>query len=182
MHIDNSVHKNVFLVGPMGVGKTMIGKLLAQELSLTFVDSDQEIESRAGADISWIFDKEGEAGFRVRESKMIEELTRKEGILLATGGGVILCEVNRQHLRDRGVVVFLDMSLEVQMERIRNDRKRPLLQGVDTGTVLEEMKTLRDPLYRSVSHIRMFVDGLGSRKVVSDIIDAMSELGFLKSN
>lgn len=116
--------KNIFLVGPMGVGKTTIGRSLAKELSLEFIDSDQEIEERAGADISWIFDVEGEEGFRDRESQVIDDLTQRSRILLATGGGSILREINRQRLSSRGVVIFLDTSLELQIKRTQRDRKR----------------------------------------------------------
>ncbi len=179
MRLNSSVCKSVFLVGPMGVGKTTIGRLLARELSLEFIDSDLEIEARAGADIAWIFDVEGEHGFRDRETKVIADLTVRDGILLSTGGGSVLREENRHSLASRGCVVFLDTSLAIQVARTKKDRKRPLLQNVDHRTVLAEMKTLRDPLYEEVSDIRVFVGESTSKRVVSGIIARMADKGFV---
>ena len=161
---------NIFLVGPMGVGKTTIGKQLAEELNLTFLDSDQEIESRAGTNISWIFDVEGEDGFRDREALVIDDLTSKQGILLSTGGGSILREENRQCLTSRGIVVHLDTSLELQIRRTEKDKKRPLLQDADHREVLTRLKQQRDPIYKSVADISYFVGDESSKKVVSGIM------------
>ena len=116
---------NIFLVGPMGAGKTTIGRLLAKEMKLDFLDSDHEIESKTGANISWIFDMEGEAGFRERESKMIEELSAHKKIVLATGGGAVLSEQNRRFLQSRGTVIYLMTTINQQVERTRRDQKRP---------------------------------------------------------
>jgi len=171
--------RNIFLVGPMGVGKTTIGKFLAQELGLEFYDSDQEIEHRAGADIAWIFDVEGEEGFRARESAVINELTAMSGVVLATGGGSVLNAENRRRLRSRGVVVFLDTSLEVQMRRMERDKKRPLLQNVDHEEVLTVLKEERDPIYREVADIRIFVGDSSSRKTVSSILGQLKEHGYI---
>ena len=182
MRLNNKVFSSLFLVGPMGVGKTTVGKQLARELSLKFIDSDQAIEARAGADISWIFDVEGEAGFRERESKVIEELTQLPDVLISTGGGCVLSKENRQHLKSRGVVVFLDTSLEIQLSRTKKDRKRPLLRNVDHAEVLKEMKTLRDPLYKDVSHIKVYVGESGSKRVVSSIIDKLNDQGFIEKS
>jgi shikimate kinase len=179
MRLNDSVYSSVFLVGPMGVGKTTIGKMLARDLGLKFIDSDQEVERRAGADISWIFDVEGEAGFRERECKAIEELSAQDGIVLSTGGGAVLREENRGHLRERGFVIFLDTSLEIQINRTRNDRKRPLLQNVDHRKVLKEMKQHRDPLYNSVADLRISVGDSGSKRVVTSIVGKMTEQGLL---
>lgn len=172
--------KSLFLVGPMGVGKTTIGKALANELGLEFVDSDHEIERRAGADISWIFDVEGEEGFRERESQVLDELTQRDGIMLATGGGSVLRPRNRRYLQSRGVVVFLDTSLEMQIKRTEKDKKRPLLQNVDKEAVLKKLKDERDPLYEEVCHLRVFVGDGSSRKIVNEILDLLRQEGFLE--
>lgn len=165
-----SHQQNVFLVGPMGVGKTTIGKLLAQELELEFIDSDHEIERRAGANIAWIFDVEGEEGFRDREAAVIEDLTARQGILLSTGGGSVLRPENRQFLISRGVVIHLDTSLELQIKRTAKDKKRPLLQGRNHRKVLTELKANRDPVYQSVADITCFVGEETSKKVVNNIL------------
>lgn len=147
----NSVD-NIFLIGPMGAGKTTIGKQLALELKLKFYDSDHEIEKRCGAEISWIFDMEGEAGFRVREEKIIEELTQLNKIVLATGGGVVLSAENRRHLHSRGLVIYLLATVNQQLDRTRHDQKRPLLQNVDdTEGTLRALMEKRDPLYREIA-------------------------------
>lgn len=180
MRFNSSIYKSLFLVGPMGVGKTTVGKLLARELSLKFLDSDQEIEVRAGTDISWIFDVEGESGFREREAKVIDELTQLPNIMLSTGGGCILSQANRAALRSRGVVVFLNTSLDIQDARTKKDQKRPLLRGVDRRVVLTEMKALRDPLYQEVADIKIFVGETNSKQVVANIIDRLVEQNFVE--
>ncbi len=177
MRLNLEICRNVFLVGPMGVGKSTIGKMLARELSLVFIDSDHEVEKRAGANIPWIFDVEGEAGFRERESRVIDDLTQLEGIMLSTGGGCVLREDNREWLKSRGFVVFLDTSVDIQVARTRKDKKRPLLQNVNHRKVLREMKTLRDPLYADVADLRVFVGDSGSRRVVTGIVARMAERG-----
>ena len=159
----------------MGVGKTTIGRQLAQELHLEFIDSDQEIEDRAGANISWIFDVEGEEGFRIREAAVIDELTSRQGILLSTGGGSVLREENRLCLKSRGIVVHLDTSLELQIRRTEKDKKRPLLQGTDHREVLTRLKQQRDPIYKSVADISYFVGEESSKKVVTSIMRQLHE-------
>jgi shikimate kinase len=144
---------NVFLVGPMGAGKTTIGRALASHLHKTFVDSDHEIEARTGAPVALIFEIEGEAGFRQREASVIAEITRARDIVLATGGGVVLSDDNRQYLRTRGTVVYLHAPLDTLLERTRHDRGRPLLQNGDREGVLKNLLEQRDPLYRDVAHI-----------------------------
>jgi len=153
----------------MGAGKTTIGRLLAQKLRLEFVDSDQEIEERTGADIPWIFDVEGEAGFRDREQRVIEELTQRDGILLATGGGVVMRPENRVALGGRGIVVYLYTSLEQQVARTGNDRHRPLLQGVDPVQTLQDLMAVRDPLYREIADYVVETDGLTARSVAQKL-------------
>jgi shikimate kinase len=178
MHLSKS--KNLFLVGPMAVGKTTIGKMLARELHLQFIDSDQEIEDKAGAEISWIFDVEGEPGFRDRETSIIDELTQRSGVLLATGGGSILRKENRRKLQSRGIVVFLDTSLETQIKRTEKDKKRPLLQNTDHRKILSDLKDQRDPLYHEVSDIRMFVGNNNTRKTVTGILQQLKADGMVK--
>ena len=175
-----SLPKRVVLVGPMGAGKSTIGRMLAKELGYRFLDSDRIIEERCGANIPWIFDVEGEIGFRDRETKVLEELTLLPNILLSTGGGSILRTKNRRYLKSRGVVVFLDTTVDVQMQRIENDKKRPLLQDVDKGEVLSQMKRYRDPLYEEVSDVKVFSSDAGSKRVVSNIIEGLVEKGFIE--
>ncbi len=144
---------NIFLVGLMGAGKTSVGRLLAKRLGKTFCDCDQEIERRTGVKIPVIFEIEGEAGFRSREAAMLRELTARNDIVLATGGGAILREENRQTLTKSGTVVYLRASLDDLWQRTRHDRSRPLLQTPDPRAKLEELFALRDPLYREIATI-----------------------------
>jgi shikimate kinase len=144
---------SIFLVGMMGAGKTTVGRLLARRLKLRFVDSDREIESRCGVKIPVIFEIEGETGFRARESAVIEALAALPGIVLATGGGVVLVERNRRCLAEHGTVVYLRAKPEDLYERVRHDRNRPLLAGGDPLAKLRELHEQRDPLYRSVADV-----------------------------
>lgn len=161
-------HQRVFLVGPMGAGKSTIGRLLADDLHLDFRDADREIEERSGVDIPWIFDKEGEAGFRDRETAMIEELSGLEGVLVSTGGGVVGRAENRE-LMARGTVIYLYASIDEQVRRTAKDKKRPLLQNANPRKVLEELMAVRDPLYREVAHIIVDTDGRTPRAVALDL-------------
>ena len=178
MRPDSHRSRNIFLVGPMAAGKTTIGRMLADELGLTFKDSDSEIERRTGADIPWIFDMEGEEGFRERERQVLAELTTETGILLATGGGSIELEENRKNLRSRGIVIFLDTSIELQLARTKKDKKRPLLRTDDREKVLQDLKKKRDPLYAEVSDIKVFTGDSGSRKMISGILQSLREEGY----
>ena len=162
--------RNVFLVGPMGAGKSTIGRLLAKELGFPFKDSDREIEATTGADIPWIFDVEGEEGFREREEAMIAELVQERGIVLATGGGVVMREANRTALADNGLVVYLCTSVDQQLQRTAKDRQRPLLQTADPEKVLRELMAKRDPLYREIAHLVIETDQRGPKTVVTSII------------
>lgn len=166
---------NVFLVGPMGAGKTTIGRQLSELLRLEFIDSDHEIEARTGANIPWIFDVEGEAGFRAREEGVIDVLTQRQQIVLATGGGVVMREVNRRHLHARGVVIYLLTPVSIQLERTSRDRNRPLLHTPDPRQRLTELMELRDPLYRETAHIVMPTDGGSAREVALKIIHALED-------
>lgn len=145
--------QRVFLVGPMGAGKSTIGRLLSKELSLPFKDTDHEIEERTGADIPWIFDMEGEDGFRERETVVIDELSQLPKVILATGGGAILREQNRQFLASRGMVVYLETSVDQQYQRTLRDKNRPLIQQDDPHAVLEKLFAIRDPLYRATADL-----------------------------
>ena len=180
MLIYSSRPRRLFLVGPMGVGKTTIGKMLASELRLRFVDCDQEIEHRAGANIAWIFDVEGESGFRIRESHVLSELTQEDGVLVATGGGAVLMEVKRGYLKERGIVVHLDTAVDLLVKRTANDKKRPLLQNTNPREVLEKIKKERDPLYREVSDVRVFVGNNSSRKAVLQILENLKREGLIQ--
>jgi shikimate kinase len=144
---------NVFLVGPMGAGKTTIGRNLAKILQRTFVDLDTEIELRCGAGIPWIFDREGEQGFRDREAALLEELAARKKLVVATGGGVVLRPRNRLILKQAGVVVFLSVSARELFERTRNDTHRPLLQVPNRREVVGRLASERDPLYREVADL-----------------------------
>lgn len=161
---------NLFLVGPMGAGKSTIGKQLAKELKLEFYDADQEIEARTGADIAWIFDVEGEEGFRKREAYVIDELSQLQGIVLATGGGAVLNADNRNRLAARGTVVYLYTTVEQQMRRTARDKRRPLLITETPESVLRELMAFRDPLYREVADVVVNTDGRTVRSVSAEVI------------
>jgi len=161
---------NVFLVGPMGAGKTTIGRQLARLLKCNFLDSDREIEQRTGVNIPLIFELEGEPGFRARERGVIDELTQLPDTVLATGGGAILDPDNRAHLAERGTVVYLETSVAQQLARTGRDRNRPLLQTEDPKRRLEELLSIRDPLYREIADIIVLTDGRTAKDVVNQIL------------
>jgi len=167
--------RNVFLIGPMGAGKSTIGRLLAKELKYPFKDSDREIEVRTGADIPWIFDVEGEEGFRQREEAMIAELVHEDGIVLATGGGVVMRPANRAELKSGGLVVYLRTSVEQQLQRTAKDRQRPLLQNADPEAVLRDLMAKRDPLYREIADLIIETDQRGPKVVVNAILAKLQE-------
>jgi len=162
---------NIFLVGLMGAGKTTVGKLLAKHLDKTFYDSDHEIERRTGVNIPLIFDIEGEAGFRSREQAMIEELTRKQDIVLATGGGAVLSPQNRAALSEHGTVVYLRATAEDLWLRTRHDRGRPLLQTADPQARLALLFEQRDPLYREIADITVDT----SRQSVASLVHQLEQ-------
>ncbi|HBS42971.1 MAG TPA: shikimate kinase AroK [Oceanospirillales bacterium] len=163
------MQSSIFLVGPMGAGKTTIGRMIAQEFGYSFYDSDRVIEQRCGADIPWIFDVEGEEGFRQREEQVIDELTLMPGIVLATGGGAILRDSNRAHLSSRGHVVYLFTSIEQQLVRTSRDKNRPLLQTPDPEAVLTRLFEVRDPLYRSIADTIIETDQRNPRWVIQEL-------------
>ena len=162
--------RNIFLIGPMGVGKSTIGRVLADQVGLAFYDSDREIEASTGADIPWIFDVEGESGFRARESRMIQELTAHDGIVLATGGGSVLAQENRECLSERGIVVYLRASIAQQFERTARDKNRPLLMTPDPEAKIRELMKIREPLYQEVADIIVNTNRRSPRSVSAEIV------------
>jgi len=160
----------IFIVGPMGAGKTTIGRGLAQQLGLDFRDTDLEIQKRTGVDIPTIFEFEGEAGFRTREKQIVDDLTQLDGLVLATGGGAVMEADNRRQLAARGVVVYLRCSPQQQFERTYKDRNRPLLQTEDPRAKLSELFELRDPLYREIADHVISTENRPASSVVRDIV------------
>ena len=154
----------------MGSGKSTIGRLLSNELKVSFIDTDKVIEERAGANIPWIFDVEGEDGFRNREEAIVDELTQEDELVLATGGGVVIREANRNALRNRGFVVYLQTSVEQQLERTMRDKNRPLLQTDNPRERLETLLKTREPLYKQTADMIMKTDRRHPRAVVSQLV------------
>ncbi len=162
---------NIYLIGPLGTGKTSVGKLLAKLMGRPFYDSDHEIVSRTGVDIPWIFEQEGESGFRVREAAMIAELTAMSGIILATGGGAVVTESNRKHLTDNGVVVYLRISTKEQMQRVQARKSaRPLLKIYNTEEKLAQLNASREPYYQKMADLVYQTDALNPREIAEKIL------------
>lgn len=155
----------------MGAGKSAVGRYLARTLHLSFVDSDDEIELRTGVDIPFIFEKEGETGFRKREAVVIDDLSKMDGIVLATGGGAIIDADNRSHLGGRGFIVYLFTTVDQQVSRTRKGRERPLLENADPRTTLEELLAIRDPMYREIADLVVETDGRKVNAVANEIIE-----------
>jgi shikimate kinase len=162
--------ENIILVGPMGSGKSAVGRLLADRLGLALVDSDAEIEARTGVDIPYIFEREGEAGFRAREAEVLDEITQRQGVLVATGGGAVLDPRTRQRLRDRGRVVYLRTSVDQQLARTRRTAQRPLLNNPDPRGTLERLMVQRSALYEEVADVTVDTDGRKVKTVVEEIL------------
>jgi shikimate kinase len=165
--------RNIYLVGPMGSGKSAVGRILARMVDAPFMDSDAEIEKRTGVDISFIFEKEGEARFRQREKEALEALTVLEPLVLATGGGAVLLPENREMLATRGNVVYLITSVEQQAHRVSHARHRPLLANVDPEVKLRQLMLEREPLYTSIADFRVTTDGRKIQAVAEEIIKAL---------
>ncbi|MBA3563503.1 MAG: shikimate kinase AroK [Gammaproteobacteria bacterium] len=165
----------VFLVGPMGAGKTAVGRQLARRLHFSFSDSDHEVETRTGVDIPFIFEKEGEAGFRRREKDAIDRLTQRDRIVLATGGGVVLDAGNRECLAARGYVVYLHASIEQQLERTSRGNRRPLLHTEDPRTALENLMREREPLYLEIANAIIETDGRRVAAVAAELYGRLDE-------
>ncbi|NQY34583.1 MAG: shikimate kinase AroK [Alteromonadaceae bacterium] len=167
--------RNIFLVGPMGAGKSTIGRELAEKLHLDFFDSDQEIERRTGADIAWVFDLEGEEGFRKREESVIDDLSERQGIVLATGGGSVISPEVRNHLSARGIVVYLETTIDKQVARTQRDRRRPLLQtSEEPRVVLERLAVERNPLYEEIADVIVKTDDQSAKVVANKIVERLN--------
>ncbi len=164
---------SIFLIGPMGAGKSTIGRLLSQELHYTFLDADRFLEERQGVSIRELFAQRGEAFFRDCESQLLDELTQRPALVLATGGGVVLRPGNRTHLKTRGIVVYLRASLQVQWQRLQYDQERPLLQVADSQAELAKIAQLRNPLYAITAHITIDTDCRSPHLLVRKIIKSL---------
>jgi len=161
----------------MGAGKSTVGRQLAKSLGRDFFDSDKEIEKRTGVSISWIFEMEGEAGFRAREKKVIDDLTQLKDIVLATGGGAVLSEDNRRALRSRGNVVYLSASAEQLFRRTSKDKTRPLLQTDDPKQQIINLLAERDPLYQNVADIELRTGDQSIQHAVVEVIKQLENVG-----
>lgn len=159
----NSMNRlaNLFLIGPMGAGKSTVGRRLARQLDMQFIDLDQQIEAETGSSIALLFEVEGESGFRKREAAALASTTLQQGIVLATGGGSILDPSSQALLRERGLVIYLEAPVELQLERLARDRTRPLLRAPDRTQRLREMARVRNPIYSSLAHLTICADRSG---------------------
>ena len=164
----------IFIVGPMASGKSTLGKKLAQALSIDFVDTDREIEKKAGAEISWIFEVEGEEGFRERERKVLKKSINNDDVVISTGGGIVTVKENRALMTAKGKVVYLKTPLEIQLKRTEKDKKRPLLAKGSKKQILETLKKERDPKYEEIADITIDQDGQKNRTtIINEIIDRL---------
>lgn len=169
--------RSVFLIGPMGSGKTTVGRQLARRLGYQFMDSDADVEARTGVDVAFIFEKEGEPGFRIREREVIDRLTQLPRIVLGTGGGAVLAAENRERLAARGVVVYLETSVEQQLARTRRSKRRPLLDTEDPRGRLAVLMQEREPLYRSIAAMTVLTNGRKSASVAAEIAERLDGMG-----
>ena len=172
--------QNIFVIGLMAVGKSTVGRQLAETLGMPFVDSDHEIEERAGAEISWIFDVEGEEGFRDREEHVIDELSQRDGVVVATGGGVVKRKANREHLAARGIVIHLDCPIEKLLDRTSKDKRRPLLSGPNREEVLRGLMAERAPLYEEIADYRFVSGERGPKHLVQKIVRTLQQDGVIR--
>jgi len=160
----------LLIIGPMASGKSTIGLKLASRLNLDFIDTDQQVEDRAGAEISWIFDIEGEIGFRIREEEVLKEACLKDETVISTGGGIILEENNRKLISESGVVIYLEVSIQTQLERTLMDKSRPLLDNKDKEQTLKNLKKQRTPLYEEIANITIKAGDRSNNEVVEEIL------------
>ena len=170
------MHRNIFLVGLMGSGKTTVGRVLAKHLGFQFIDSDHEIEARTGASISWIFEIEGEASFRKREAEVIQDLTQKKGVVLATGGGAVIDPENRRYLKSRGTVIYLRASANHILQRTSHDKSRPLLQTENPAKKIEELALQREPWYREIADIVIDTGRPNVHAMVQSILNQLKKM------
>lgn len=168
--MSKTINQNIFLIGPMGAGKSSVGKYLAKQLGMQFYDSDEEIEKSTGVDLGWIFDVEGEEGFRKREIAVIAKLSTQSNIVLATGGGTVVSPENQQMLAEKGLVIYLEVSLQHQEPRVVNESRRPVLRVNNRQEVLKKLQEERLPIYQSLAHFRVPTDNRTVRAVADDII------------
>lgn len=161
---------NIFLVGPMGAGKTSVGRFLAKQLNKVFYDSDEEIEKKMGVSLTWIFDLEGMSGFRLRELNVIDELSKLSNIVLSTGGGCVEIPEVRDCLRQRGIVIYMEVSLETQLARLKRDKRRPLLQGENPQEVLIKLWEEREPIYEDIADLTVMTDNRSVKDVCDEIL------------
>lgn len=160
----------LLIIGPMASGKSTIGLKLANRLNLDFVDTDQQVEDRAGAEISWIFDIEGESGFRIREEEVLKEVCLNDEIVISTGGGIIIEKNNRKLISESGVVIYLEVSIQTQLERTLMDKSRPLLDSKDKEQTLKNLKKQRTPLYEEIANITIKAGDRSNNQVVEEIL------------
>ena len=160
----------LLIIGPMASGKSTIGLKLANRLNLDFVDTDQQVEDRAGAEISWIFDIEGESGFRIREEEILKEVCLNDEIVISTGGGIIIEKNNRKLISESGVVIYLEVSIQTQLERTLVDKSRPLLDNKDKEQTLKNLKKQRTPLYEEIANITIEAGDRSNNQVVEEIL------------
>lgn len=161
---------NIFLIGPMGAGKTSVGRALAKQLNKDFYDTDEEIEKKTGVSLSWIFDLEGLEGYRQRELKIIDDLSSLSNIVLSTGGGCVETPEVRDYLRQRGTVIYMEVTLETQLNRLKRDKKRPLLQNENPQEVLIKLWEEREPFYEEIADFTVITDERSVRDVCADIL------------
>ncbi|KMZ13262.1 Shikimate kinase I [Candidatus Burkholderia humilis] len=178
---EGHANANIFFVGLMGAGKTTVGRAVARRLQRSFIDSDLEIEARTGAKIPVIWELEGETGFRQREANVIDELSRRSGIVLATGGGAVLREENREHLKNRGIVIYLRANPHDLWQRTRRDKNRPLLQTEDPRGKLETLFQARDPLYHETAHFVVETGRPTVNALVNMVLMQLEVVGVIKS-
>jgi shikimate kinase len=174
-----SAQKNIYLIGPMGSGKTAVGRQLARRTARDFIDSDHEVERRTGVDIAYIFEKEGEQGFRDRECEVIEALSQTVGLVVATGGGAVLSERNRRFLSDTGIVIHLDTTVDEQLRRTSRSTHRPLLQTADPRATLEALRSKRQPLYEAIADYTFSTTGKRVPTVAKTIARTLERAGHL---
>ncbi|GHC51938.1 shikimate kinase [Alcaligenes pakistanensis] len=177
LHLQQTGPRPIILVGMMGAGKTTIGRQLARELKREFMDLDHELEARSGVRVSTIFEFEGEQGFRKRESAVLDICSRQTGIVLATGGGAILSEANRQIIQDRGIVVYLCATVDELYRRVARDRNRPLLQTADPRARIQELLQAREPLYEEVADVRFETGSAPVHHAVRHLLSLLKERG-----